>query len=369
MGGIVSGVTNAIFGSPQQAAAPDYAAAAKETAAGNLQAAEYATTANRANQYNPYGSVTWQKGATENDPWTQTTSFSPQGQALFDLQQGTDLAYGQAAQKGFDNIKGLFENPNIDSSSWQNVQGIDLNKLPGGPINAGQTAQQALMSRLRPTLDTEQSALDTKLANQGISLGSDAYKRAMNLQGQRMNDLELQAASQGIGLDMANRQQSLAEQQAALTGNLNLRGSQANETYAAKQNPLNLINALKSGSQVQAPQFGSYAQQATTSGPDLSGAAKNQYGASWDIANFNNNERDKTMQTTAQIAGMFSDRRVKENIKLVGKTDGGLNIYTYNYIWGGPTQMGVMAQELEEVNPSAVGEIDGVKIVDYSKVV
>jgi len=318
MGGIVSGVTNAIFGSPQQAAAPDYAAAAKETAAGNLQAAEYATTANRANQYNPYGSVTWQKGATENDPWTQTTSFSPQGQALFDLQQGTDLAYGQAAQKGFDNIKGLFENPNIDSSSWQNVQGIDLNKLPGGPINAGQTAQQALMSRLRPTLDTEQSALDTKLANQGISLGSDAYKRAMNLQGQRMNDLELQAASQGIGLDMANRQQSLAEQQAALTGNLNLRGSQANETYAAKQNPLNLINALKSGSQVQAPTFGSYAQQATTSGADMLGAANSQYGASLDAANATNAQNNAMTSGLFSLGGAIGGNQARAGSKIFG---------------------------------------------------
>lgn len=309
MGGIVSGVTNALFGKPQQAAAPDYASAAKETAAGNLEAAKYATVANRANQYNPYGSVTWERGATDYDPWTQRTNFTDSGQKLFDLQNQTDLAYGQAAAKGFDNIKGLFENPNIDSSSWQSVKGIDLNSLPRGPIDAGQTAQQALMSRLRPTLDTEQSALDAKLANQGIALGSDAYKRSMNLQGQRMNDLELQAASQGIGLDMANRQQSLAEQQAALTGNLNLRGSQASETYAAKQNPLNLINALKSGSQVQAPQFQSYAQQATTQGPDMMGAANAQYGANLDVANATNARQNAMIQGLFSAAGSAAGKK------------------------------------------------------------
>ena len=256
---------------PEQAAAPDYAAAAKETAAGNLEAAKYATVANRANQYNPYGSVTWQKGATDFDPWTQTTNFTPQGQQLFDLQQAQDLAYGQAAQKGFENIKGLFENPNIDES-----------KLAAMPQNAGMTSQQAIMSRLRPTLDTEQSALDTKLANQGIALGSDAYKRAMNLQGQRMNDLELQAAAQGIGLDMNARQQGL------------------NEQYQRMQQPLNLINALKTGSQVQAPQFSSYAQQASTAGPDMMGAANAQYGANLDYANAQN------AQTNAMMGGLFS---------------------------------------------------------------
>ena len=31
------------------------------------------------------------------------------------------------------------------------------------------------------------------------------------------------------------------------------------------------------------------------------------------------------------LGGMKSDQRLKENIKRVGKTDGGLNIYTYVY--------------------------------------
>lgn len=258
-GGIVGSIMEPIFGSPEQAQAPDYTGAANATAAGNLQAAKYATVANRANQYNPYGSVTWQRGATDYDPWTQTTSFTPQGQKLFDLQQAQDLAYGQAAQKGFENIKGLFENPNIDES-----------KLTAMPMNQGVNSQAAIMSRLRPTLDQEQQALDAKLANQGIALGSDAYRRANNLQGQRMNDLELQAARQGIELDMNARQQGL------------------NEQYQRMQQPLNLVNALKTGSQVQAPQFGSYAQQATTQGPDLFGAANAQYGANLDATNATN---------------------------------------------------------------------------------
>lgn len=266
-----NGFVNRLINGPEQAAAPDYAAAAKETAAGNLEAAKYATVANRANQYNPYGSVTWQRGATDFDPWTQTTNFSPEGQKLFDLQQAQDLAYGQAAQKGFENIRGLFENPNIDES-----------KLTAMPMNQGVNSQAAIMSRLRPTLDQEQAALDAKLANQGIALGSDAYKRAINLQGQRMNDLELQAARQGIELDMNARQQGL------------------NEQFQRMQQPLNLINALKTGAQVQAPQFSSYAQQATTQGPDMMGAANAQYGANLDYANAQN------AQTNAMIGGLFS---------------------------------------------------------------
>lgn len=270
-GGLIGAITEPLFGSPEKAAAPDYTGAANATAAGNLQAAKYATVANRANQYNPYGSLTWERGATDWDPWTQRINFTPQGQKLFDLQQAQDLAYGQAAQKGFENVKGLFENPSIDES-----------KLTAMPMNQGVNSQAAIMSRLRPTLDQEQAALDAKLANQGIALGSDAYKRAMNLQGQRMNDLELQAARQGIELDMNARQQGLAEQ------------------FQRMQQPLNLVNALKTGSQVQAPQFQSYAQQATTQGPDLFGAANAQYGANLDAANAQN------AQTNAMMGGLFS---------------------------------------------------------------
>lgn len=62
---------------------------------------------------------------------------------------------------------------------------------------------------------------------------------------------------------------------------------------------------------------------------------------------------------------MFSDRRLKENVKKVGKTDDGLNVYTYNYKGNPLRHMGVMAQEVEKVKPGAVGEIGGFKAVDY----
>lgn len=72
---------------------------------------------------------------------------------------------------------------------------------------------------------------------------------------------------------------------------------------------------------------------------------------------------------TAAKLFMMSDRRVKEDIKRVGKTDEGTPIYTYRYKWGGPRQMGVMAQDVEKTNPAAVKRHPfGIKMVDYSKV-
>lgn len=64
----------------------------------------------------------------------------------------------------------------------------------------------------------------------------------------------------------------------------------------------------------------------------------------------------------------FSDRRMKEDVKKVGTTDDGLPIYTYKYKSGGPTQMGVMAQDLQKKKPDAVHNVGGLLAVDYSKV-
>lgn len=73
--------------------------------------------------------------------------------------------------------------------------------------------------------------------------------------------------------------------------------------------------------------------------------------------------------TALQLASMFSDQRLKTDITRVGYTDSGLPIYTYRYGAQGPFQMGVMAQEVAEVQPRALGpERDGFLTVYYSEV-
>ena len=85
-GGLLGGVTNALFGSPATPATPDYTGAAQATASGNLDAARAATAANRVNQVTPYGNLTY--AVTGQDPygnptWTSTTSLSPEQQQLY----------------------------------------------------------------------------------------------------------------------------------------------------------------------------------------------------------------------------------------------------------------------------------------------
>ena len=54
-------------------------------------------------------------------------------------------------------------------------------------------------------------------------------------------------------------------------------------------------------------------------------------------------------------SGIFSDRRLKDNIEFAGVDEGtGLNLYDFNYKWNPKRFRGVMAQEVKEMYPEAV---------------
>jgi len=66
-------------------------------------------------------------------------------------------------------------------------------------------------------------------------------------------------------------------------------------------------------------------------------------------------------------AMMFSDERLKTDKKKIGKTDKGANIYTFRYKGDEQMRMGVMAQELEKLDPKAVTTVQGVKLVNLEE--
>lgn len=61
----------------------------------------------------------------------------------------------------------------------------------------------------------------------------------------------------------------------------------------------------------------------------------------------------------------MSDRRTKTDIEPVGETYDGQRIYRFRYIGDKEMRLGLMADEVLEVCPEAVVEIEGIKFVDY----
>jgi hypothetical protein len=103
---------------------PNYAAAAKETATGNLDAARAAAAANRVNQNTPYGSLNYyQSGADQygNPTWTANTTLSDVGQQLLNNQNNTSLGLGSAINSQLGNVQNMMGqgfNPYFDPASY-----------------------------------------------------------------------------------------------------------------------------------------------------------------------------------------------------------------------------------------------------------
>jgi len=241
---------------------PDYAAAAQATAQGNIDAARVATAANRVNQITPYGNLTYKQTGTDsygNPTWTATQELAPAQQKLVEQQAGLSSGLLNTAQQGLDYAGNLMAKP-----------GIDMSKLPSTGFNPGQSYQEAMMSRLAPQIDRENQSFEQDMANKGIGAGTPAYNTAKQLLGQTQNDRLNSATVQGLNAGLTANQQAFAQQ-----------------GYNQMQ-PINVINALRTGSQVASPQYVNPAQQATTAGPDLLGAANQQYNAQLAQTNANN---------------------------------------------------------------------------------
>lgn len=140
-----------------------------------------------------------------------------------------------------------------------------------------------------------------------------------------------------------------------------------------RQNPLNELNALRTGSQVTSPQFGGV-PGANVANTDVVSPINNAFNAQ--MGAYNSQVAQNNAMTgglfqlgAAALPMMFSDVRLKENIKRVGYTDSGLPVYTYNYKGDITPQMGVMAQDVEKVKPEAVAtHASGYKMVRYDLV-
>jgi hypothetical protein len=149
------------------------------------------------------------------------------------------------------------------------------------------------------------------------------------------------------------------------------------QQLAMRNQPLNEISALLSGSQVQMPQFQGYSGVSVAPTPYLQAmqagdaAAMQRYGIQANQAASNMSGLYGLAGAVAGapsggfLQGLFnSDRRLKSNVVRIGTHPLGIGVYEYDI--GGKRQHGVMADEVETVLPLAVlTRPDGYKMVNY----
>jgi len=239
---------------PAAPATPDYVGAAREQGAANVETARVQSKLNNPNTYTPYGT---QLVSYDGDQPTITQTLTPQAQKTLEEQQNVQYQLASLGGKGATLASDVldkrfnFGGPDVQTS-------LDLSNIAKMPVNAGTTAQEAIMSRLEPSLAKQRVSTETQLINQGLRPGTEAYDNAIQLLGQQENDARTQAALQGINVDMGANAQGFSQAATGATFANTAQQQALAEAIQQRQMPLNEITALMSGSQIQNPQFGAY---------------------------------------------------------------------------------------------------------------
>jgi len=371
---VLSPVTN-LFGGGSKAvapAAPDYTGAAVAQGQANIDAARATARLSNPNVYSPYGT---QLVSYEGDVPTIRQTLTPDAQRTLEAQQRLQGNLANLGGTAYSNAFGVLSQP-FSFGGPQVQTSLDTSGIAKMPVNAGMTGQEAIMSRLNPSLARQRTSTETNLINQGLRPGTEAYDNAIRALGEQETDARTQAVLQGLNLDIgANAQGYNQALQSGQFGNTAQQQALA-QALQQRQLPLNEINALMSGSQIQNPQFNAYQGSNVAAAPIANATAQqgayNQNLYNQQIAGQNANTAGLFSLGAAglgnipAITQLFSDRRLKSNIVRIGTHPIGVGIYEYD-IFGG-RQIGVMAQELLEVMPDAVHQHQsGYLMVDYGR--
>lgn len=205
------------------------------------------------------------------------------------------------------------------------------------------------LDKLTPQFSNQISDLDTRLQNQGLSVGNEAYQRAMTDLQKTQNEALNQAAYNSVSAG-----------QSAFTNSLNNSIATANFINNARMLPvseiLSLISTSPSGEDIQRAKY-SLMSNAFSNQAQLQRQYDNDQGA----------RLLDTAKTIASIVSLASDSRFKENLKKIGKLDNGLNVYLFNYKNDKTPRIGLIAQEVQKINPEAVtADKSGFLYVNYA---
>ena len=319
------------MGKPSAPAAPNYTAAAVAQGSANTQTAIANNQLNQDNQVTPYGSLTYQysqpgsgQGYTDSNgnyipQATATTSLSPAEQQLFDQNTSLSTGLNSAALGTMPAVTAAASSPLTASQFNPLTQGLAATPTsiqgsvaptttsainPSDYTANADAVTQAMLTQMAPSQQQQSEQLAAQLANQGIEGGSEAagyantqlaqnqaqQKAAAVVAGQQQAQNQIQDALQtqqqnyNQNLSSANQQNTAQNQEF----NQGLAGSQFSnqaqqqaiqEGSYFQTEPLNVLNALRTGGQVQNPTFGNVAGGSQAQAAPLMQATQNQYSA------------------------------------------------------------------------------------------
>lgn len=268
----------------------------------------------------------------------------------YDINQAKDI-YNWTLNKGRYNVNNGLAGLSWDANTntLNTTYGPQLQSVLGtlfGGTNADKQAADSVFSafsdRYEPIFERQTDNLQDRLVNQGIPVGSEAYSRAMNDLAQTQNDAYQQAAYQSVQAGQQARNNEIQNSLGIFSAFNPLSGYTGSSAQGSTgiydnyyQGQLNAYNANKANAQAGAQGL-------------LSGITAGANAAS------------------GLLGSLFSDARIKENLRPVGQLFNGLTVYAFNFPGEAVTRIGLVAQEVQQVVPEAVSQSDeGLLMVDY----
>jgi hypothetical protein len=285
-----------------QPSAPNpYATAAAQNQQ-NQQASQYNSVSGNANEVNPYGTVSYQ--AIEQTPiygaggavtgyaprYQRTTTLSPDQQKLLGLETQSKYNMGTTAVEQSAKLREHL-NTGMDQSKWQPWQtGLQKQELRQDQGATDRPAiEKAMMDSYNRANAPVEAQQEASLAARGLSPGGEGYG---GYQAKR-DDARAEASRQAYLSSGDEARKAQAAYNDVSTGRYNmdqslsnyynqLRSGQMQESFATRNQPINEITALMSGSQATIPQFQAFNSSpvaASNIGQYISDNYKNQSAA------------------------------------------------------------------------------------------
>lgn len=329
---------------PSPPAPPDPNVVAQAQTQSNKETAITNADLNRIGQNTPYGSLSYEVTGTSpsgNPQYTQNVTLSPEQQQLYNKYTQGQNTLADTALFGLGNVQQNFQTPlNIRNDPTKTDYGTQVNQ-------ARDAAYGAATHYLDPQFADQKSELDAQLANQGLSVGGEAYDKAQAAFGRQKEGAYDQARNLAFNQGLQAQNQGF---------NQGLQG--AGLQFAEYNQPLGTYNALMTGSQPTNPTFGNVPQvnQANT---DVAGIQNSGYQNQMSRFNAQQQGINNLFSLGGSLGGaaiLASDRRLKLDIERTGELENGLPWYRFRYVWDAPgtVREGLMSDDVRKVRPEAV---------------
>ncbi|MGG2046777.1 tail fiber domain-containing protein [Burkholderia gladioli] len=261
-------------------AAPDPYAVAGATTQTNQQTAAFNKALNLNNYSNPFGSQTSVQTGTDS---TGAPIYTTYDQANPQLQGAISGLLGSAGNAA-----------SINSGALNGLMGLSSSLNPGAAQQAQQNGANAAyasaMGYLQPQFAQQQQSQQAQLANQGLSVGSQAYTNATNNLAQQQGQQQQQAINQAQLVGSQIGTQNWQNQLAGVQTQAGLYGQQA----SLGQLPFSELGSLAG----LVPGYSGVGSSGAAPA-DIAGAFNNQYQSQ--LANYNANVQSQN----ATMNGLF----------------------------------------------------------------